>query len=63
MKSIWVTDAANGGKVFVNVEYITAVFDAREGAPDGAVSIIGLINGVVAVTETVDEVIELIRGA
>lgn len=62
MKNIWVTDATTGGLVFVNVEYITAVFEAKEGAPEGAVAIVGLTNGIIAVTEDVDRVVELIRG-
>ena len=63
MKSIWVTDATTGSMVFINVQYITAVFEATDGAPEGAVAIVGLTNGIIATTETVDRVVELIRGA
>ena len=63
MKGIWVTDATTGGMVFINTNYITAVFEAKEGAPEGAIAIVGLTNGIVAATETVDNVIELIRSA
>mgnify|MGYP006277519211 CR=1 FL=1 len=63
MNNIWVTDATTGGQVFINTSYITAVFEAKEGAPEGAVAIVGLTNGIIAVTESVDRVVELIRGA
>lgn len=63
MNIIWVTDVTTGKLVAVNTQYITAVFEPSEGAPEQAVAIVGLINGVVAVTETVDRVVELIRGA
>lgn len=63
MAFIWVTDAASGNKVAINPAFITAVFDAAEGAPEGAVAIIGLTNGGAAVKETVDEVIALTAGA
>jgi hypothetical protein len=61
MKIIWVTDVTTGKLVAVNTQYITAVFEPSEGAPEEAVAIVGMINGVVAVSETVDHVVELIR--
>ena len=63
MNIIWVTDVTTGKSVAINIKYITAVFEPSEGAPEGTVAIVGLINGIVAVSETVDRVIELIRGA
>ena len=39
------------------------MFEPSEGAPENAVAIVGMINGIVAVAETVDKVVELIRGA
>ena len=63
MNIIWVTDVTTGKMVAINTKYITAVFEPSEGAPEGAVAIVGMINGIVAVSETVDRVVELIRGA
>lgn len=63
MAFIWVTDATTENKVAINPVYITAVFNAGEGAPEGAVAIVGLTNGGAAVKETVDEVVALVAGA
>ena len=63
MNIIWVTDVTSDKKVAINTEYVTAVFEPSEGAPENAVAIVGMINGIVAVSESVDEVVELIRGA
>lgn len=63
MNIIWVTDVTTGYQVAINTKYITAVFAPSEGAPEGAIAIVGMINGIVAVTESCDRVIELIRGA
>ena len=63
MNIIWVTDVTSDKKVAINTEYVTAVFEPSEGAPENAVAIVGMINGIVAVAETVDKVVELIRGA
>lgn len=60
MSIIWVTDSSTDKKVAINTKYITAVFEPSEGAPEGSVAIIGMINGIVGVTETIDQVVELI---
>ena len=61
MSIIWVTDANTNNKVAVNTKYVTAIFEpAAEGAPEGTVAVIGMISGVIPVTETVDEIVALI---
>lgn len=60
MSMIWVTDVTTEKKVAVNTRYITAVFEPPAGSPEKAVAIIGLVNGVIATSETVDAIVEMI---
>lgn len=62
MSIIIVTDVTTGKRVVVNTRHIVAVFEPTEGSPENAVAIVGMVNGVIATTETVEEIVEMIGG-
>ena len=56
MALVWFTDTQSKNKVAVNPAHVTVVFTAHEGPAEGK-TIIGLVNGTVAVDETDLEVV------
>ena len=68
---IWVTEDQTGNRISINPTYVVAVFtsspvtneDGSIDASNAGKTFIGLINGNLIVTETVDEIHELVNGA
>lgn len=53
---LWYTESKTSNKIAINPEHVVAVFSANEGDFNGK-TIIGLINGQVAVEEPILEVV------
>jgi hypothetical protein len=64
---VYFTDAVSKARVAVNPKFVTAVLppsaEDEKAQESGGQSVIGLINGAVLATESMDEVVGIINGA